>query len=352
MKIVTKKLAMRSGATAALVSAVLASGCATSFAATPAATPSPSSPASLTWSQGFNMTNDSAETYDFVRVTGKLPAPNTAPLLPGATDNFEIPVKVGTHQHGSAYFNVMAPGGAAQIGTLEVDLNTDGAWNVEYFDMSGNRSLDIIPSNDYANTHFSLLDEPGSAATNQTYTAGSAAEETALQQVCATNVTQCTFTTTSETQGYSSQKLLAEAYNSAGASSPSSLTANNGYSDATTTQWGGSATVGGSIMGIVDAEVSANYSHSVEDTTDFSTSYQIPVPAGETGYIWAQIPQYIDSGTFTVHLGNTTWTMPGVQFINGDTKGVISYSDSFAQGNVPLPIDDGVSAAIALHHQH
>lgn len=292
---------------------------------------------------GFNLYNYSAETLDYVKTTGSLPAPPTAPITAGHRVNFELPQPVFSSDKGSAYYNVMSADGT-QIGTMELDLtdpngNGNDIWSVTYKDMDGNTLKTMTTSgNPINNDGIYVEDTVGSDASTQVLTAGSDAEQTILDSVCQTVSSACTFDATSETKSYSAPKLLAQGYN--GSSEDSEITANNGYTDSTTDTWGAAITAE-SELGPIKASVQANYSHAVSESTDFSTSYQGAVSPGDTGYVSVEVPQYVDSGTMTIHLGNTTWTLPGITVDSAIPGGTLMYEYSQVTGNVPQPLDPG-----------
>ncbi|SOD72558.1 hypothetical protein SAMN05892883_1942 [Jatrophihabitans sp. GAS493] len=342
MNVNVKRLAVRSGALTAIAGTLLMVGCGVSEAATPAGTTSGGGVHAVQSTQGFNVYNYSAETYKFDKVTGSLPAPDTHDFMPGQKRNFEMPVEAFKHTTGEAYYTVYGPDNGPQTGTMTISLNSDDAWDVEFYNMDGSQNTALTVPDNPMGTTMHLEDAPWSTAAQQTFTPGSSDEQTVLQQLCENDSSACTFKATGETITRSAARLLAEGYNGApSGGGDSTLTADNGYTDTTTDEWGGSVSAEASVLGMVDVQVQATYSHSVEKSTDFSTSWSVPVPPGETGYIWAEIPQFEDTGTFTVHLGNDNWVLPGVTFDNAVPKGVLMYSNTFASGNVPQPLDPG-----------
>ncbi|SDJ50708.1 hypothetical protein SAMN05444157_3704 [Frankineae bacterium MT45] len=339
-----KRLARRTGAITAITGTLAMVACGVATAATPTATPGGSSGGaqSVQSTQGFNVYNYSAETYKFVKVTGALPAPDEHDFTPGQKRNFEMPVEAFKHTTGEAYYDVYGPNDGPQTGTMTISLNSDDAWDVNFYNMDGSQNTALTVPDSLFGTTMHLEDAAWSPAAQQTFAPGSPQEQGVLQQLCQNDPSACTFKATHETVTNSSKRLLAEGYNGAPVGGgDSTLTADNGYTDSTTDEWGGSVSAEASVLGMVDVQVQATYNHSVEKSTDFSTSWSIPVPPQQTGYIWAEIPQYEDTGTFTVHLGNDNWVLPGVTFDNAVPKGVIMYSNTFANGNVPQPLDPG-----------
>jgi hypothetical protein len=75
--------------------------------------------------QGFNLYNYSADTFDFVKTDGKLPAPPTGPITTATKVNFEIDSPAFSVDSGSAYYNVVAPDGS-QVGTFKLTLYSNG----------------------------------------------------------------------------------------------------------------------------------------------------------------------------------------------------------------------------------
>jgi hypothetical protein len=132
---------------------------------------------------GFNLINDSAETLNFVKTTGSLPAPPTAPLTAGQQVNFELPDPVWTDKYGSAYYNVMGANGT-QIGTMRLDLDTSPSSTVTFYDMNG-QPLTTMTCETGSNNGFDIYveDAVGSPNTSQSLPAGSAAEQSFIQYV-------------------------------------------------------------------------------------------------------------------------------------------------------------------------
>lgn len=106
---------------------------------------------------GFNLINYSAETLDFVKTTGSLPAPPTAPLTAGQQVNFELPEPVWSDKYGSAYYNVMAAD-RTQIGTMRLDLDTSPSSTVTFYNMNG-QPLTTMTSETGSNNGFDIYIE-------------------------------------------------------------------------------------------------------------------------------------------------------------------------------------------------
>jgi hypothetical protein len=336
----------RVGLAATLVGCALAlAGGGTAMAATPntshPATPHPGS-TSVGSTQGFNLYNYSAETLDYVKVTGKLGAPPTAPIVAGQKVNFEIPSPFFSDDTGSVYYNVMDPSGT-QVANLVINFSSGqvagaGYWTYTVTNMSGQAltTMEIPDNPDGTSLHFE--DASGSPQDSQSLPAGSAAEQDMIKSLCSTGEASCKFADVQQNEGWSDWKLVAQAYN--GQSVEDQLNAGNSYLDQTTDTWGATVTAGGQL-GPVNSSVQISYQHAVTTGTQYNISQTATEPPEDTTYIWAQVWQYQDSGSMLVTLGNTTWTLPGLTYYNADNKvsDPIGFQSTNTTGQVTLPGD-------------
>jgi hypothetical protein len=283
---------------------------------------------------GFNLINNSAETLDFVKTTGSLPAPPTAPLTTAQQVNFELPAPTWSYDSGTAYYNVMSPNGT-QIGTLQVWMKSNQSWTVSFFDMNGkpmNTMTYAQGLND--NTDIYIEDAVGSPNSSQSLPAASSAEQSFLQATTQRGKGSSSFTDVTETKAWSDPTLIAQAYN--GQSVADELTTGKSYTFQTTDTWGVAVTAGLEIKAL-SASVQLSYSHAITTGTEEDTSYQATVQPGDTTYIWGQVWQYVDTGTFKVKLGNTTWTLPGVTVYSAVPNVALTYRSTEVSGDHPLP---------------
>ena len=297
----------------------------------------------LRQTEGYNVYNDSAETLVYVSTTGNVGVPPTAPMVPGSMVNLEVPATVFHDYSGHVTWNIVSPTGAS-VGTLVVGVDELGN-SSEQFTATGGGTLTTMTAQgsaiDGTGETISIVDAKGSPATQTTYAPGSDAEQAALTNLCSSNPKACTFTPTAKTN-VKVPALLAEAYNGGDAGN-STLETDTGFQSATTDTWGVSLTTQVTIAGIVQVGVTANYGQSVHKDYTFQTNYSIPVAQGETGYIYGAIPKIQYTGTFTAVLGNTTFTLPGVSYLSPNTDSIVEYSNTSAEGNVPLVVDPGVT---------
>jgi len=294
-------------------------------------------------SVGYNVYNDSAETLIYVKTTGSVGVPPTAPMVPGSMVNLEVESSPFEDYSGHVTWNIVSSDGAS-IGTVVVGVDDSGI-PTAVFTTTGGGDLSQMTAQGSAMTGngetISIVDAKGSPATQTTYAPGSDAEQAALTNLCSSNPKACTFTPTAKT-GVKVPALLAEAYNGGDAGN-STLETDTGFQSATTDSWGASLTTQVTIAGIVQVGVTATYGQAYTTTYTFQTNYAIPVAQGETGYIYGAIPKIQYTGTFTAVLGNTTFTLPGVSYLSPNTDNIVEYSNTSAKGNVPLVVDPGVT---------
>jgi hypothetical protein len=280
---------------------------------------------------GFNLIDNSAETFDFVKTDGSLPAPPTAPITTGHSVNFEINGSWIHYYSGTAYYNVMNTAGA-QIGTMQLKVDNNGGWSFSDTYSDNEKLTAVAGANNPDNVY--IDDAVGSPNTSQSLPAGSAAEQSFIQATTQLGIGSSSFGDVTQTTAWSKPTLIAQAYNAQSVSND--LTTGKSYVFQTTDTWGVAVTAGVEIK-IFNASVQGSYSHAVTTGTQEDTSYQATVQPDHTTYIWGSVWQYVDTGTVTVKLGNTTWTLPGVTVYNAVPNSALTYSSSEVQGDVPLP---------------
>ncbi len=348
MNHITRRLAQGT-ALAAIAAGIVMAGGSIANAATPHQAPAAATVhatehaavrARVGTTQGFNLYNYSAETLDFVKVTGSLPAPPEAPILPGQHVNFELPDPMFSNDTGTAYYNVMSPDGT-QVANLKVGFSDDntndrGFWGYQVTDMAGNPTTGYVIPDDTQDTTLHFEDAKGSPQATQNLAAGAIAEQSVADSVCKAEQSACTFSGVKENTGWSDWKLIAQAYN--GQDVAGNLNAGNSYIDQTTDTWGATVTAGGQL-GPVNASVQASYSHAVTTGTQFNISQTATEQPKDTTYIWGEFWQYQDTGNMTIHLGNTTWNLPDLTYYNADNTASdpMGFQNTETAGNVMLP---------------
>jgi Bacterial Ig domain len=185
-----------------------------------------------------------------------------------------------------------------------------------------------------------LEDSPG---TQITVAATDTAKQASILGLCG-GPASCSFAPTSQAQLYTPKRHITTILNTSGASIVDSQT----YTDTFTESDSVSATakLSGSIAKIVNAEISATYGHTWTKTRVESSTRTVTVPARTSVVVSVEQPIYRVTGTFTVSMGNTTWTLPGVYFDSPDpTRGPIWYYEE----PVPAlePTDAGTSTSEA-----
>jgi hypothetical protein len=72
---------------------------------------------------------------------------------------------------------------------------------------------------------------------------------------------------------------------------------------------------------MVEAEIFSTYSQVVTDGHTFSQDVTATIPAGYKALLTVEDPVYRYTGDFTVHIGNTTWHLPGATLDSADPLG-------------------------------
>jgi hypothetical protein len=228
---------------------------------------------------------------------------------------------------------VIGPDGA-QIGTFNATLYSNGDSKFSDTYMNTEKLISVTATN--TDDDIYIEDGVGSPNTTQNLAGGSSAEQSVISSVCDTNRGACSFSNVTETTDWSQPKLIAQGYNRQ--TVRDTLNAGKNYTDQTTDTWGATVTAQGEL-GPVTASVQASYSHAVTTGTELDVSDTATELPDYTTYIWGRVWQYVDSGTFVAHLGNTTWTMPDVTIYSADNNpdNPITFVSTQTPGDVTLP---------------
>jgi hypothetical protein len=310
--------------------------------ATAALLPADRAPQAVSDSQGFNLTNNSSQRLLFQKVTGRLPAPPTTPLLPGVTVNFELPATVPYvgHSSGDAIYAVMNAQDQ-QEGTLDLHLdaaNIDKSWikftdnngkvldNGSYLDIDGGNYVDwtIEDSSGWGNTDVTLT--PGQDGWTQDQVSAMA------KQYC-TSSGSCTFENVTTTGTTADPVVLTSGYNDNDAAGTTVGTSKS-YETSATNSWDTTYNADVELMGAVTLGISHEVGHSVSVTNNFETSYSMNIPAGQTGVIWGQAPMINAVGAFEITIGDTTFHLENANFDYPDGNGAMHYDGKLYDGDI------------------
>jgi hypothetical protein len=263
------------------------------------------------YSRGFHVTNLSGNPIKLLSVSGE----NS---FEGRTsDGSVLQPGVGYQDFEMTYYFMRDTFNTLNYAVLDANGNTiatfhyliavggDGSTASEFHIDSGNISGDA---------NGTTLDVKDAAGTMHTISGDQAqAQAATLKQFCAQDTSAtCTFTPTSETHVDGPEHVLATETNNGTQTADLTVTKTDDVSSSDSVDV--SATLGGSIAGIVDASVTASYGHTWSEGHSFATGVTNHVPAGYYGVITAIAPMIRDTGNFTITLGNTTWNLAGVYF--------------------------------------
>ena len=290
---------------------------------------------------GFNYWNGSAETFRYVSKTGKVGAPPTGDFLPGTKQNLEVPYNVIHDYDSTVTWAIYAFNGGAQVGTMTTSVNNAGESSMSLKDLNGNQLTTMT----YKSTGEGWLieDAAGSpaATTVNTYGAGSSAEQAAINNLCQNIDTSssCSFAPSSQDlSAYGAKPSeLGVLYNAS--QSSTQLTVGESESYSVTDSWGVTVSEQETLKAL-QVGIQGTYSRSISTTDTWSTQAELDVPSLQTGFIWGFAPVVNYTGTFTLKVGNTTFSAPGATYSVPDkTRPILYVPQTFAgdTANNPQP---------------
>lgn len=324
-------------AAAALVAGIaptMVSGTALNADLTPGSSSAKEAPNPEQSTVGFDYWNASAETFRYLSKTGKVAAPPTGDFLPGTKQNLEVPYNVIHDDDSTVTWGIYGFDGGPQVGTLTTSVNNAGESSVSLLGMDGkNLTTMTYKSSGGAWVIEDAAGSPAATAVN-TYPAGSTDEQTAISNLCRNvDVTSsCSFAPTSQdVNAYGARPSeLGVLYNSS--SSSTQLTVGESQSYSVTDSWGATVTGQGTIEAL-QLGIQASYNHSISTTDTWSTQAEEDVPSLQTGFIWGFAPVIDYTGTFTLKIGNTTFSAPGATYSVPDKTRPILYVPQTFQGD-------------------
>ena len=331
-------------ATAALVAGIapnILSGTAVDADLTPGSSTAQKAPNPKQSTVGFDYWNGSAETFRYLSKTGKVAAPPTGDFLPGTKQNLEVPYNVIHDYDSTVTWGIYGFDGGPQIGTLETSVNNAGESSVSLHGMDGKNLTTMTYKS--SGGAWMIEDAAGSpaATTVNTYPAGSTDEQSAISNLCRNvDVTSsCSFTPTSQdVNAYGAKPSeLGVLYNSS--SSNTQLTVGESESYSVTDTWGVTVSDQETLQAL-QLGIQGTYSRSISTTDTWSTQAEQDVPPLQTGFIWGFAPVVNYTGTFTLKIGNTTFSAPGATYSVPDKTRPILYVPQTFKGdtaNDPQP---------------
>lgn len=170
--------------------------------------------------------------------------------------------------------------------------------------------------NALSNTVVRMVDPPG---TVKTLSAGTEADKIArvLDQLCTSNSSaSCSFSpkTFQQTQ---TPWILAQSFtNNTNVQVTQALARNQTTSTQTSLKVSQSAKL--NLFKIVEAGVNRETTQTWTTQTTWQETYTVPIPPGETGYLYYRDPIKRVTGDFTATIGNTTWNLTDVNFDTPD----------------------------------
>lgn len=240
-------------------------------------------------------------------------------------DDFEETYYFLSDTQATAVYQILGDDGA-QIGTFNATMAVGATGNV-----GAGCSTDVgtcTPNGDPANNvgqyTFTLLDAPG---TVHDIPAGQGqAQRAVLNQLCVNgNAATCTFTATKEDKIDSPDHPVGRALiNNTDEEQDTDVTISDTVGATDSVDVG--LKVGGKILGVVEVEVSAKYSHEWTREHTFEQRVTVHCRAHYRCWITGTAPMLRDTGEFSLTLANTTWRLHDVYIDSPDPTGQGAYS--------------------------
>jgi hypothetical protein len=276
-------------------------------------------------SRGFHVYNWSSYSLRLDRMDGDFSEghPASASILqPGVGyHDFELKYNFGTPlDAGGVTYSILNNDGAV-VGSVSsgMQITSVSSNNVSCFVRGVGTCTPSADGTFHSGNTVTYLDPPGSV--HNIPPDQSQAQLAALQQFCAdNNSATCTFTPTSEQQFESAEHILGRPVEN---DSDDEIKTTVEVEDTvgTTDSLGLDLKVGGKILGVVEASITAKYEHEWTEEHTFRQSIELPIPANEKCWVAAVDPMLRHTGNFTMKLGNTTWNLTGVYFDSPDLSG-------------------------------
>lgn len=267
--------------------------------------------------------NNSSYNMVLTSVTGDnagVPSAGSALLAGEGYQDYEVVFRAAKTTTVTANFDFNDPSGNTQ-GTGTVKLSVDAMASRS---VSSSYSSDLALKTSYVGNGAWEVED--SAHTTHTIDATDAQAPTLVQQFCndADNSASCSFKAsakTSATQG----KLLVSGYNQPGGDGqPATISMKSGYESETSVTTGTAVSASLKLGGILTLGIKESQDEELAFSQIFTSSQELPVDPGDTGYIWGQVPVIQYTGTMTVDVGNTTWTINNFTVTSPDTHGSLT----------------------------
>ena len=196
------------------------------------------------------------------------------------------------------------------------DSNGPTTINCEKGDCSYDRDGQAVSNPlDGANRAF-LLDSPG---TVNTLSAGTQADKIArvLEQLCdSNNSASCSFKPKTFQQTQTPWYLAQSFENNTNVQVTQALARNQTTSTQTSLKLSQNAKL--NLFKIVEAGITRETTETWTTQTTWTETYTVPIPSGETGYLYYRDPIKRVTGDFTATIGNTKWLLTDVNFDTPD----------------------------------
>jgi hypothetical protein len=298
-------------------------------------------------SVGIHLANASGYRFTLTQIDGDKRAGvpvKGAQLLPGrGYQDFEVTFNQKTTTHMLAYFDVYDLNGT-KVGTATVDMSSNSVnwpYTSATFKTTNGSAMNLQIANEKSVNPTIQAVEAG----DHEFDPNSPDGQKVIDQICGDGTSaQCTFHPTDDGVPAERDVLLADSYNGGGGAEKhtTKLTANLGFNATLTEGWGVSSTVSTNVANAINIGLTLSYNHTTTNEKTFSTTQEMDVDEGFTGFITSKVPVKRYTGTFIITLGNDTWTVPGVHF-DDPAKGqsITEYGTHQEKGDQRRPVTPG-----------
>lgn len=262
-----------------------------------------------------------------------VPSVGSALLSGEGSQDYEVVFRAAKTTTVTANFDFKdASGNIAGTGTVKLSVDALASRSVSSSYSSGLN----LKTNYVGNGAWEVED---SAHTNNTINATDAQAPALVQQFCndSGNSAACSFSASAKASA-TQQKLLASGYNQPGGDGqPATITMKSGYESETSVTTGTSVSASLKLGSILSLGVKQSQDEDLAFTEIFTASQDVVVNPGDTGYIWGMVPVIQYTGTMTIIVGNTTWTINNFTVTSPDTTSSLSgLQTTTLHGNYPI----------------
>jgi hypothetical protein len=236
--------------------------------------------------------------------------------------DFEVTYYFGQNTYGNAQYHVLSN---EQNVNITPQFEVGGTNTVNAGCSIDSPSFGVCTPNPLTKGQSSVYyEDPPGTVVNLPASDAQAQANVLAQQCVNGNASSCQFTVTGETKFDSPLHQVGLALdNNTSEEQNTTISRSDTVSSSNSVEVG--TEVGRKIADLVSVKISAQYSHTWEQSHTFEQSVSVNCAAYSRCWVSAVQPMFRDTGNFTLTLGNTTWNLPGVYFDSPDPNGNGTY---------------------------